>query len=252
MIIMMTPILKPGNWLFVLAFLSSSLVFTACEQDDPEPATNETITEEEMVDLLEGALVNGSEGLVAEMAAAAKVSDEALEKDLKSLECGETADSTVTRNFTNAYITSAYNSTWTWTLFCNAQNLPTEIAFGRSTEGTYETARLLSDDSATSDWSVSQLIFGPNYVINGSYEREGTQESKVRQMRSFTSQILITVDDVNIDKGEQQITSGIASFTLTGTGSEGGSFTADGDLVFNGDGTLTLIINGNSYVIDLN
>ena len=238
------------NWLLALIFMGGGLFLTSCEKEDNTPEDQE-VSIEDAADALMGALSNSSEGLAAEMEAAAKVADEATQKNLTVLECGETRDSTTTYSLNNSYITANYSTTWSWGLVCNAQSIPTAVTLGRATQGTYETARMSSDDSAESDWTVTQLLTGPNFVINGSYERDGSQASKVRDMRSFTSDILFTLDDLNIDKGTRRITSGIASFSISGASSTGNSFSFEGDIVFNGDGSATFIINGEQYTIDL-
>ena len=98
---------------------------------------------------------------------------------------------------------------------------------------------------------MESLLVGPNYIFNGRYERNGIQESKVREMRSFTSTVLLEVEDLNIDKGEKQIVSGVATFTLSGTVNNETSFSQTGTVVFLGDGQANIIFNGNTYTVDL-
>jgi len=54
-----------------------------------------------------------------------------------------------------------------------------------------------------------------------------------------------------LHKPDRTIESGTATFTLTGATPKKGNFSFAGSLVFNGNGTATLTINGTAYSIDL-
>lgn len=238
------------TYLFIAIFLAAASV--ACNKEETGQPQSEAVSNEEIVALVEGALVADTEGLAAEMQDAAYVADEALEKD-NTLPCGETFDTTVVRNYSSAHFTAAYTSNWNWTLNCNDLNIPLSLDFNRQSQGEYETPRMESSDNAEGSWTVSNLTLGANYILNGSYSRQGSQTSKVRQQNSFTSSIEIAVAELNFSKADREIVSGSATFILTGSGTGGNvNFTHQGSIVFNGNGTATLTVNGNSYDIDLN
>ncbi|MCB0704343.1 MAG: hypothetical protein KDC34_03500 [Saprospiraceae bacterium] len=235
--------------LFILALFS--LNFIACQKDeDPQPELK-TISEEEAAEIVEGALASQSEGIATETLDAAYVADEYAEKIVGGSPCGMTYDSTVDRSLNNPYITALYSSTWEWEVFCNNLDIPTTMNYARTTAGTYATNRLESDDQANSTWTVDNLFGGNPYLINGVYERNGTQQSLIRDQNAFSSNILIEVDDLVIDKDDKHIESGIASFTLTGEVEGGESFSFEGDIIFLGDLSANLIINGTVYTIEL-
>lgn len=235
---------------FSFALLTSMNLFS-CERDDNTPTEDLRISEEDAVDLLTGAIIYSSEGIATEAADAAKMAEQVEEKGLTAIGCGEAGDSTVVRNYDKPRITAAYNSTFSWLLNCNSIGVPTVLEFDRTTNGEYATNRIESTDSATSDWEISELITGPNYILNGTYTRTGQQTSLVRNQQTFNSSISLTLDNINIDKGQRRIVSGIASFTLTGQTTDGQDFSFDGDIVFLGSGAANVIINGNTYEIEL-
>jgi len=236
-----------GLFALLMAF---GLLTTSCNKEAEEPQV--VLTEEEIVAVVEGALLADTDGLAAQSEDAVYIAEQYTVKDgLGGGPCGETMDSTVSYSFSDPRITASYNSTFVWTLNCNNASIPQTLDFDRTAEGNYETARMISDDSAVGDWLVENLITGANYVINGTYSRQGSQTSKVRNMNAFTSSLQVGLDDLNLDKGTRRIVSGIASFTLTGSGTAGRSFSYEGDLVFNGNGSVTIIINGHSHTIDL-
>ncbi|MCB0634986.1 MAG: hypothetical protein KDC54_00130 [Lewinella sp.] len=232
----------------IATFALSSAFLTSCEKEE---ATEPAISGEEAAELLEVSLKADSEGLAAEMMLAAELAQSAVNKNLTTLDCGETRDSTVSHSIANAWVTANYSSTFTWGLICNNFDIPTQLTFTRETAGDYESNRWISDDEASSNWIVSQLLTGDSWVVNGSYERLGYQESKVHEMRTFNSTITYQVTDLHISKDDRRISSGATSFSLAGENSDGNSFLITGGLVFNGDGTATLTINGESYLIEL-
>ncbi len=248
---MQTKIMNHVKTLSVLLFLGTTLLFVSCDRDNDNSPEDQNVTTEDAVDVLSGALAEGSSGLVAEIEAGAKAADEATQKNLTNLDCGETRDSSTVYSVDRTNLSADYTIGWTWTLLCNAQDIPSALNFTRSLQGTYETQRMESDDTADATLTIEQLLVGPNYVFNGGYERDGSQQSKVREMRAFNSNITINVDDLNVDKGTRRITSGLASFSISGSSSGGTGFEFEGDIVFNGDGSATIIIDGQQYTIDL-
>ena len=86
--------------------------------------------------------------------------------------------------------------------------------------------------------------------MNGAYTRNGSQESKIGQQNSFTSTLTITASNLLVDKSTQEINGGTASFTLEGSGSGGTNITYTGSIVFNGNQSATLTLNGNSYPLN--
>lgn len=230
-----------------VVLLSLSMSFTACNKDrDDDPA----LTNDEVVALVEAALQTETEGVAAESADAAYIADTYTEKSL-TMECGQTIDSTVTRTYNNAQATANYVWNWNWTLNCDQLGLPATIAFGAQSSGSYQTSRMSSNDNMTSNLVIEDLVLGANYTLSGAYTRSGSQTSGVRNQNAFTSTLVIEIDDLKVAKGTRRIVSGTADFVLTGEGTGGRSFSFEGDIIFNNDGTATLVINGMQYTIDL-
>jgi hypothetical protein len=243
-----------NSWMSLFTFmilLSVGFTSFSCENENEEEPDTTTIEDEEILAIVSVALVADSEGATAEAVEMAYVAEKELEPSTASVACGETSDSTFITSINESWITGAYENALIWGLNCNDNNVPISIFYGREMDGDYETERLLSEDEASSDWLMESLFIGPNYILNGSYERNGTQESKVREMHAFTSTVLLEIEDLNIDKGEKQIVSGIATFTLNGNINNTTSFSQTGTVVFLGDGQANIIFNGNTYTVDL-
>ncbi len=238
------------NVLRSLPLLLLAGLLASCNQDDDTNLNSDPITSEEAVAIVEGALTSGSEGVAQEATDAARTAEQYQEKGPDDF-CGLTGDSTVTRNVDNAFITANYTTSWLWTVNCNENDIPVSLDFSRTAQGNYETQRMISDDNASSDWFVDNLLFGTYYELNGSYTRSGSQISKVRNQNALTTQLDIAVQELRVNKGNYRIDSGTATFTLTGAGTGGTNFEIVGEIEFLGDGQALVTINGETFEIDL-
>ncbi len=244
--------IKFQSLILIGTILFSSFGLTSCDsaKQDNTPEAMQKLTEEDAIDAMTGALQASTQGMGQEIDETTDLAETYTEKSGGS-PCGETFDSTFVRSVNESNIAADYTFTWEWGVDCNAANIPVALNLLTTANGTYETTRMHSDDASNSNWTIGQLFTGANYVFNGTYERSGRQESKVRNLNSFTSTITITLNGLNVDKGTKQIVSGTGEAIIVITGPEGNAQSFEGDLVFNGGGAVTLIINGHSYTIDL-
>lgn len=241
--------MKTFNFLFLTLAI---VVFASSCEKETSNVESETISEEEAVDVVTGALMADSEGVTSEASEAAKVADTYDEGVENAAVCGQTYDSTFVKSYNGTNLSAAYSSAVSWTINCNDFNIPVSLDWGWTTQGDYESLRLLSNDNASSSWNVGNLITGSMYLISGSYTRSGNQESKVRNMNSFTSEVDINLTNLEVSKETYEIESGEGTFVLTGETSTGATFSFEGSIVFLGNQMATLTINGTTYDIDLN
>lgn len=241
----------PSKHLSFLLILSIAFIGASCNKEADDSPKEEAITTEETIALVEAALVEGAEGITHEVEDAVEVAELVLEKTLNNTYCGLSKDSTLARSFNRTRISGEYSTSWAWILNCNEQEIPVNLNFSRKANGSYESLRLISDDKADSEWVMDNLVLGTEYVLNGTYKREGTQASKVREQNSFSSTVEFTVTDLSIGKIKRRINSGSANLLITGQASNGESFSFNGTVEFLGDGAATVTINGEVYDIDL-
>jgi hypothetical protein len=230
-----------------LAFAAS---VTGCKKDNNlVDNSSVTVSEDDAADVIAASLGgNGStQGFAAGVAEAAAV---ALGNTISSTESAGKASSTedtvtIVRQKSGAY---SYNYTFrfSWNLVPN-----TSLVFGYSMKGTYDTPRLASDDSANASWVITGLGASPEFILNGSYLRLGSEELKVRNQASLTTRLSINAVNVTIDKTTGEITGGTGTSTLTGTTSGGRSFAFTGTLTFSGSQSAILMINGKRFTLNL-
>ena len=60
-----------------------------------------------------------------------------------------------------------------------------------------------------------------------------------------------SLNNIAVSKTTYNIVSGTASVVFNGVSSTGNQYTYDGTITFNGNNTATLVINGNTYTINL-
>ncbi len=119
--------------------------------------------------------------------------------------------------------------------------------------GTYDVPRMSSNDSASAAWILSSIRPASSaYTLNGTYTRNGSQTSKVRDKNSLTTTITLTLSNVLINKSTKLIAGGTAAGTFTGNTTGGRSVQYTVAITFNGNQTATVVINGsNSYSVDM-
>lgn len=239
---MKTSFIQQSLRLAILAGFTMILA-SSCKKDDNAP---ETITEEEAVEVFTQSVSDNSGGLSAQTNEAARVATES------SLSCGQTQDTTISKTSAEgAVVTYAYNATITRTLACNSNFIPSTFTFSYVGRNVYDAPRMSSDDNTTAGFTISGIEpAAPNYVFNQSYVRNGTQQSKVRLQRSFSSTLTITTTDVVYNKAAGMISSGSAAIAFEGAVSGGKSISRGATFVFLGNKTGTLTFNnGGSYTI---
>ncbi len=241
-----------ANWKIIALFFGSvALAFTACKPENttPEPEAK-VATEEDAVDIIEGSVSDETGGLEQEIAEMATIADDYGQKDLYDSPCEQEKDTSFVFDYQGNLVSASYTTNSTFVLHCNELDFPVAMDFAASTSGTYSTPRISSNDNGSSSWTVDNLLTGSDYIVNGSYQRNGTQQSLVRNQYTFNSTLDFNLENLNIDKGNHLIDSGMATFTLTTEVSGGQSRTFEGTIVFLGNQAADVIINGTTYPIE--
>jgi hypothetical protein len=225
-----------------IALFALSIIFIACKKDSTESAS---ISDEEVAEAMVESVSPQSGGIVTQTESSAQM------LSATEIACGQSSDTAYhAENVEGAAINYEANLLLTRTLSCS-NNVPDKYLFTMEGNTLYDAPRMSSNDSSSATFEISGLQ--PNsgaYVFNVSYVREGTQVSKIRLQRSFSSTIRFTATGLSVDKVSQQIISGTANITFEGKGSGGASVSRSGTLTFNGNRSALLVLqNGGSYDI---
>lgn len=235
--------------LFLAACLLSIAV--ACNDDDDNSSA---MTSEEAADVIGSSLAVNSSGLTTVVNASVDGTDAALESSDggRTAACGYTNQLTfAATSLPGALITYAYDYSYSYILTCG-NDVPQSFAATVAYNGQFDAPRLASQHSGTSELTVTALNDeATSYIINGDYNRSGSFQSKIRNKNSSTSTVDFSINDLTVDKTSQKILSGSASVTITGSVTGKGAFTYTATIVFEGDGTANVTINGTVYIVDL-
>lgn len=237
----------------------------SCKKDN-STASSTTVTTDQAADLAAGSLAENSGGL-------ATVTDDITvnAQTLNSvntghltinstgqavssvhLTCGTTLSDSVTRALTLDSVTINYFFKYSHTLNCNTSSQPDNIINALTYSGSFNGPRLSSTNSGSATVTVAGLEQdSTNFVVNGEYKRAGTFQSKVGNKASGNSNVDIVVTNLILNKPNRKIISGNGTIAITGTGPRGANFSFTGTIVFNGDETATLTINGTVYTVNL-
>lgn len=223
--------------------------FYSCSNDDAS-ASNE---EKDAVDAITYSLQSDSNGLAKSIeSASAYASEENLYARAASLECAVPYTASYNEAWEGSSYSYSYSIERNTQLSCTAESEPSSLSYNATYEGVYDTPRMSSNDNASLQWSLTGLeAAATNAILDGSYVRNGTQVSKVREQNTFTSTLTYNLNAINVSKTAHQIVSGSASVAFSGLSSNGNAYTYNGEITFNGNGTATLVLNGNTYTINL-
>lgn len=249
--------LKNANFqpLSFFAFLFLFIFTTSCNKVEKEVLIQEEISEEEIVEIIETALVSETKGLSTEVEDAAKIANANVALSVITDRCGLSFDTTYTYAISNNFITASYAKTIDWTVNCNLLNNVTSLTFDSHVEGSHETNNRMASSSGDAAWTVTATLPATvYYVINGSYDREGTYTfyRNNEDGISYFSQLSMNVVELEVNKTTNRILSGSADVQIIAGASPTGdvkTFTAS--ITFEGDGAATITINGNTYPIQI-
>jgi len=167
------------------------------------------------------------------------------------LGCGAVKSDSISRSYTGSQVSYSYKLKYNYTLNCS-NNVPDNLSSDVSYSGSYSGPRLSMTNSGSSSFVVGGLApTSTNFVINGQYKRSGSFKSKVDTAKNGSSDINITVKSLTLIRPSRKIASGSAAFTIAGNVPKKGDFAFTGDIVFNGDGTAKVTINGTVYIVNM-
>lgn len=238
-----------------LTFLSLALLFCfACESED-SVSPPETLSTDEAAEIVSASLADNSAGLNMMVSDVARTTESSLSEEMSSQSnsCGYTMDTVVSANSpSGAVSTYSYEFTYAYEIQCRDNGIPELLVVGSNYQGIYDGPRLLTENAGDASLSVSGFpISETAYVMEGTYDRSGDFESSVRNMTQSNSTISFELSALTYDKRLEEISSGVASLTLSGTLKSGESYSYQGSLSFEGNGIAILTINGETYTIDL-
>jgi hypothetical protein len=231
--------------------LAALLLFAAvaCKKTSNSPVITANVSNAEAADMVAGSLSLNSNG-VADIASDATINASVYVNT--HVACGTTKSDSISRHSpAGATRTYSYNLKYNFTVSCTNNEL-SNIASNVTYSGSFSGPDLSSTNSGSSIFTIASLSpTATDFIINGEYKRSGSFQSKVDTTNHGNSSVDIVITNLEVTKTGHKIVGGTATISITGDVPKKGSFTYTGTLVFNGNGTVTLTLNGTVYTINL-
>jgi hypothetical protein len=214
------------------------------------PVISGNVSSAEAADMVASSLSVNSNGVVNIVG---DVTSDAASFARAHLACGTSkVDSISRQSATGSTTTYNYKLNYNYTISCGSNNMPDSLLSSLIYSGSFNGPNLSSSNSGSSIFKVSGLdSAATTYVINGEYKSSGSFASKVDTANHGNNNVDIVITALTLKKSGRSIISGTGTISVTGDVPKKGSFSYIGTLVFNGDGTATLTINGTVYKINL-
>lgn len=229
----------------LLVFVSTLAFLGSCGKSAEEIAV--LISESEAAEIVETAVSDRTAGLAMPTVDMAQILGSYLEN------CGVPGDTTLSKSNSNAFATYNYTFGLEWLLNCNGLGIPQNANVEVSGNGAFSTNRWSGSDQATGTLTFTGL--SPQeaaYRVNGSYTLTGDLTGDLRRIDpTFDCTTILTLTDLGISKSTYDITGGTGTVVITGTNGQGNTRTLNGTLTFNGDGTVTVVINGHTHTFEV-
>jgi hypothetical protein len=231
--------------LFALLSLVCAGMLSSCKKDSDDLAA--LVSNSEAAEMLENSLSSRTSGFTMPAIDAAQIIEASLNN------CNVPGDTTLSKTKSLNGITYNYTFNMDWLLTCNNFNLPQSAVINIAGNGNFNTQRWAGTDVTSGNLTYTGLeLQAPAYIVNGSYDLEGNLTGSFRQSNpSFNCITEINLSNLSIDKTDLEITGGTGAATIIANASNGATQTLNAQLVFNGNGTVTVTVNGYSQTFPL-
>ncbi|WP_318309235.1 hypothetical protein [Flagellimonas crocea] len=238
--------MKTSKMILVNACLAFVLLANfSCSNEDDDSNAEEAITQEEAAQLVASSLEEDSGGSIETMV---KLTIEVQVTIEAEYTCGFTYEDGISYQYDQNGIDASYTGDWAYQIHCNDQNLPDSATYSYEKTATASTPRISATGSSSMSGSLDGLeADGSTYTLTGTYQGDYSQQLIVSK-KNVESELNMQLNSLVIDKETDSITSGSGSFTLTGT-SNNASFSYSGTIEFMGNGSATVTIEGQTYIV---
>ena len=228
----------------------ASVAVIGCGKNLSPTDSQSAITEDDAADVVAASMggSSSSEGLSAQLKLAAELGSGPTAPDAPATIDGITFDTTIVRQAFGL----GYSYRYTYYISYLFSNLGNTLDLSYAMKGVYDLPRMSSDDSANAVLNLNHIVdSNATLTVNGSYLRLGSQQFKVRDQLSITSQITMSLTNVEVDKFTKLIQSGTATVSISVQASNGRSFSRTGTITFDGNQRATLLLGARLFILDL-
>ena len=233
------------NQMLLTLLVFAAILLVSCRKNAEEIVA--LLSESEAAEIVENAVTERTAGATLPVVDMTEIIEGALQN------CGVPGDTTLQRTKTAGPV--SYNHTFElgWVVNCNNLNIPVDAAVTVGGDGAFSTQRWAGEESASGNLTFTGL--NPQataYVVDGSYSLEGDVTGSFRKVNpTLNCSTTLTLSGLNIRKSDKQITGGAGTAVISVSNGTGQTETINGTLVFNGDGTVTVTVNGHTHTFPI-
>lgn len=233
------------NQMLLIVAVFAATLLVSCRKNAEEIVA--LLSENEAAEIVETAVAERSAGAAMPAVDVTTLVESWLEN------CGVPGDTTLQRTKTTGPVTYNYTFDMDWLIQCNNLNIPTAATVNVAGNGSFSTQRWTGSDAAIGDLNITGLNpQAPDYIVNGSYTLEGDVTGSFRNVNpTLDCTTTLHLNNLSIRKSDRLITGGTGTATVVVTNGKGQTETLNGTLVFNGDGTVTITVNGHTHTFPI-
>lgn len=227
--------------LFSALFFAALATLASCRKDPQEVL--ELLSNSEAAEIIEDAVASKTAGFTMPTIDAAKI----VETYLNS--CGTPGDTSFNKAKTTGAATYDYSFGMDWLVTCTDLNVPQSVNIGIAGNGEFSSPHWLGNEATIGDLIFTGLSPQESaYLVNGSYNLTGNLTGSLRKVSpSFHCVASLVLTNLAIDKSSYKITGGGGTATVTASTAAGQTKTLNGTLVFHGNGSATVTVNGHEH-----
>ncbi|MCB0528694.1 MAG: hypothetical protein H6565_03595 [Lewinellaceae bacterium] len=241
----MTNRLKNQTLLVATAIIAAMLAFGACRKSSEEIAA--IISDSEAAEMVENNVSERTAGITTPTVDMAQIIGAYLDN------CGVPGDTTIQKSNSNGQLSYACTYGLDWLINCNNLGVPQSAQVGVTGNGSFSTAHWEGQDQTSGSLTFAGLNPQASaYMVEGTYTLQGDVTGDLRRIDpTVNCTTTITLTGLGISKSDYSITGGNSTVQVVATNGMGNTRTLDGTIVFNGDGTATVVINGHSHTFPI-
>jgi hypothetical protein len=128
---------------------------------------------------------------------------------------------------------------------------PNNYQLAYDADGNYSSPNVNATVTANGSLNVTDFLSASSYLVTGQSGREGSFTMKIGNHSSITGTVTTTLDNFRVSKTTGLAESGGATIVVNGATGAGRTFGFTGTLVYTGNYTGTLTINGELFSVNL-
>lgn len=233
---------KSNTWVLLLALFAISFSSTSCSKDEEEITF---VTVDDAAELVAFSIANRTYGAVNDLNYVAN-------NVLATIDCNESesASRKVTESSADGEISVIYDISENFAKSCAGEEM---VTYTFNANQDLSSVRLNLDQDITGTWSVAGVQNNStSLTYNGEYNRTGLWTYNLEDNHSDNVTFNSLLQNINANPDNGQITSGAASFQMSGTSTIHDAYSYKGNIEFQGNNiSIITFETGERYELNL-